>query len=287
MTQYMLTIPRHGLVDRNICRIMQYIRENDIKKWIIGAETGASGYRHWQIRIKARPGFYDLKTVKVGKGQPKMTVKSGWVVDHLTDYHIEECSDSWDYEAKGGKFLAYYDTKEMRQLRFGIKTWAQEWAVVELSETNDREIMFWYDPKGNSGKTWLAGHLFETGEAYYVPPTMTSVQSLVQTVASLVKQERDAGRRQRPFLIIDIPRSWKWNKELYTAIETIKDGLLLDPRYSASPINCRGLQIMIMCNTEPNLDALSEDRWVKYAPPRASFERVRSRAMPYAHNFLR
>lgn len=286
MTQYMLTMPRYGLVDRNICRLMQYIREHDIKKWIIGAETGASGYRHWQVRLQARPGFYDVKMVKVGKGQPKMAVKSGWVVDHLTDYHIEECSDSWEYEAKGGKYIAYYDTEEMRKLRFGNTTWVQEWAIIELSETNDRQIVFWYDQTGNVGKTWLVGHLFETGQAYYVPPTMTSVQSLVQTVASLVKQDRDAGRRQRPYLLIDIPRSWKWSKELYTAIETIKDGLLLDPRYSASPINCRGLQIMVMCNTRPTLDALSQDRWVEFHPPVSSYGE-RTRAVPYAYNFLR
>jgi len=62
-------------------------------------------------------------------------------------------------------------------------------------------------------------------------------------------------------VIIDIPRSWKWNEALYTAIETIKDGLVYDPRYSAKMRNIRGVKVLCMSNTMPRVSALSEDRW--------------------------
>ncbi|ADB24797.1 putative replicase protein [Chimpanzee associated porprismacovirus 1] len=149
---------------------------------------------------------------------------------------------------------------------FGKMRWNQEGALEALQRTNDREIVVWYDQDGNMGKSWLCGHLYETGKAYYIPPYISTIQSMIQTVASLVLQDREAGYPPRPLIVIDIPRSWKWSTELYTAIEAIKDGLIMDPRYGARPVNIHGTKVIVLTNTKPKLDKLSEDRWVLYDP---------------------
>lgn len=233
---------------------IRFFRRTDCHKWIIAAETGANGYEHWQIRFKSR-----------------------WAADQLTaalrqvypdgrQIHTEDASDKWEYESKEGKYLASWDTMDARKQRFGKPRWAQKGAIEAVYKTNDREIVFWYDETGNRGKSWLTGHLFETGEAYYLPPYLTSVQSMIQTLASLVLADREAGNPPRPLVVIDIPRSWKWSTELYVAIEAIKDGLIMDPRYSARPINIRGCKVLVLTNTMPKLDKLSTDRWVQYDP---------------------
>lgn len=114
--------------------------------------------------------------------------------------------------------------------------------------------MVWVDTKGNVGKSWLCGALYERGLACIVPPTIDTVTKMMQWVAS--------GYRGEPYIVIDIPRSWKWSKELYTAVESIKDGLVYDTRYSAKMRNIRGVKVLCLTNETPKLDKLSVDRWV-------------------------
>lgn len=266
VTNYMITMPRNE--NKNALKLLRYINTHDVKKWVIGAEIGRNGYQHWQCRLAVSDDhFFEFEEVFDWIRQTKKKVGTGWINVNIPEAHVEECSDTWEYETKEGKFIASWDTPEVRQLRYGRMRWAQACAVRTLRETNDRQIVFWYDPEGYHGKTWLVGHLYETGQAYYLPPTLTSVQSMLQTMASLAWADREKGRPPREFVIIDIPRSWKWSKELYCAIESIKDGLIMDPRYSARPINIRGVKVLVMCNTKPKLDSLSTDRWVEYNAP--------------------
>lgn len=268
VTCYMLTMPRDN--EQYALRLLKYINTHDVHKWVIARETGRNGYQHWQCRIKtADPNFWKFEEREEPYLTPAYTIEYrkvkvgvGWANINIPRAHVEECSDTWDYETKEGMSIASWDTKEVLRLRFGKMQWHQEAIVNGLRRTNDREVMVWYDQEGNHGKSWLVGHLFETGKAYYLPPTMTSVQSMLQTMASLANKDREEGRPPREFVVIDIPRTWKWSKELYCAIESIKDGLLLDPRYSARPINIRGVKILVLTNEYPKIDALSKDRWV-------------------------
>ncbi|QIR82275.1 replication associated protein [Chicken smacovirus mg6_1052] len=266
VTNYMITMPRNE--NMNALKLLRYINTHDVKKWVIGAEIGKSGYQHWQCRVAVSDDhFYEFEEVFDWIRQQKKKVGTGWINVNIPEAHVEECSDTWDYETKEGRYIASWDTPEVRRLRFGRMTWTQETCVNLLRNTKDREIVVWYDPEGNHGKTWLVGHLYETGQAYYLPPTLTSVQSMLQTMASLAWADREKGRTPKEFVFIDIPRSWRWSRELYTAIESIKDGLIMDPRYSARPINIRGIRVLVMTNTRPELDKLSQDRWVWFNTP--------------------
>ncbi|BBE29360.1 replication associated protein [Chlorocebus cynosuros associated smacovirus] len=267
------TIDRDGY--SGISALMATIRELDIHKWIIGAETGAGGFKHWQCRFKTRledkeevTGLkWDEKSGTVK--QIKETVTADAQLTRILRQKLGDgvmiytakCSDAWEYETKEGCYLASWDTMEVRRTRFGKPTWAQKEALQALQRTNDREVMVWYDPTGNIGKSWLTNHLYEKGLAYCIPATMKDVEMIIKTTASLASKDREAGYPPRPYVIIDIPRSWKWSNQLYTAIETIKDGLIMDPRYTAQPINIRGVKVMVMTNTRPQLDKLSKDRW--------------------------
>lgn len=125
-----------------------------------------------------------------------------------------------------------------------------------LQGTNDRQIVAWYDPKGNAGKSWLLGHLYETGEAWVVQ-AQDNVWGIVQDVAS---KYIDGG--WRPIVVIDIPRTWKWTLDLNVAIERIKDGLIKDAKYPPHTVHIRGVKVLVTCNSMPKLDKLSADRWV-------------------------
>lgn len=232
-----------------LCKMLQFMIDNDVHKFIIGMETGLKGYKHWQVRIKIRnlteEEKKDYSFLKANFGQGA---------------HIEPCSDTWEYERKDG---IYYDEGDFNlerierlKTRFGTPNDLWQAQYLKLIETQDvRQIDVAYDPQGNKGKSWLINHLFETGKAHYIPPYATSIEKMVQTTASLYLQE------WRPYLVIDIPRAFNWSNQIYTAIESIKDGIVMDMRYSARPINIRGVKVVITCNDAPKVNKLSADRW--------------------------
>nr|WCR62167.1 MAG: replication associated protein [Smacoviridae sp.] len=232
---YMLTIPRKDTY-KEFNRIMTWIRKNDIHKWVLGAETGSGGYEHWQMRVQYRFGFEKLKILF-----PKA--------------HIEECSDTWEYETKEGTYWKWDDRPENRMQRFGKLRYPQKRVLEALETTNDREVIVWYDEEGKAGKSWLSRALWERGQAYFTAG-MVSGGAIVQDVASEYIKHG-----WRPIVIIDIPRAGKWTPELYEAIERIKDGLIKDTRYSSQSINISGVKVLVLTNTKPNLDKLSKDRW--------------------------
>jgi hypothetical protein len=247
---YMITRPRNRERESiQLVKMLQFMIDNDVHKFIIGEEVGITGYEHWQVRIKMRnlteEEKKDYKLLKDNFGQGA---------------HIEPCSDTWEYERKDG---VYYDEGDFNldrierlKTRLGEPNDIWQAQFLKLIATQDvRQIDVAYDPQGNKGKSWLINYLFETGQGHYIPPYATSIEKMVQTCASLYLKE------WRPYLIIDIPRAYKWSEQIYTAIESIKDGIVIDMRYQARPINIRGVKVVIMCNTEPKVSKLSADRW--------------------------
>lgn len=248
---YMITRPRNVARESvQEVKILQFMLDNDVHKFIVAKETGLKGYEHWQIRIKIR----NLTTEE----------KAEWIFFKKAfgkDAHIEACSDTWQYERKDGQYWDEGDFLLSRIERLKCRllppndVWQKQY--LKLVETQDvRQIDVAYDPNGNKGKSWLMNHLYETGKAHYIPPYCTSIEKMVQTTASLyIKQG------WKDYLLIDIPRSYKWSEQIYVAIESIKDGLIMEGRYEAQPINIRGVKIIIMCNDAPKVGKLSADRW--------------------------
>lgn len=209
----------------------------DTKRYIIARERGRNGYEHWQARLEmSGRGFFE------------------WCKDALPKMHIEKATDNWEYERKEGHYVTDQDTVEILKQRYGTPTEAQERVLQAVRATNDRQVVVWYDSTGGVGKSWLTGHLWERAAACVVPATVNEPKAIVQYVHSAYKGEG--------LIIIDIPRSSKWSQGLYEAIETIKDGLVYDTRYAGRMRNIRGVKVLVMTNTMPRLDRLSQDRWI-------------------------
>lgn len=232
MTIYMMTMPWNAASKK---MLKFYIEENDIHDWTIGYEVGRDGYRHIHVRLNARSDFEGLR-------------------NFFTGCHIEEATtdDDW-YERKDGHFVSSKDTVDVRRCRFGRLRSNQQKILKLLERQNDRGILVWFDYTGGIGKSYFTRWLVERGRAYYVPPTVDNSKQIIQYVC--------AGYKGQPYIVIDIPRSAQWNKSLYTAIESIKDGLVYDTRYTAKIRDIWGCRILVLTNALPQLDRLSKDRW--------------------------
>lgn len=244
---WMITAPRRSKEDQwgiehptSKKEIRMILDLFDIKHFTIGIEEGKDGYQHYQMRVTVSgDDFFER------------------VHDLEPQWHLEKAeSRSDEYERKEGRFWSSEDTEEITRQRFGKLTIGQEIVMGTLDRNNDRQITVWVTIKGGYGKSWLAGHLWETGKAH-VCQSQDTVKGMIQDIASeFIKHG------WRPYVVIDIPRTWKWTDDLCCAIERIKDGLIKDTRYEAKTINIRGVKILILTNETPKLHKLSEDRWV-------------------------
>lgn len=246
---YMLTVPAQEM---GLEQWLKLFKTWNAKKWVLGLEQGSGGYRHWQVRVRLSGAAQMAFTGMFGD---VVVVKFfDWMKNTYPKAHIEEANDeSWEYERKEGRFLTSEDTPEVIRQRYGKLRDPQRRFINLVNTQNDRQIDVLVDMKGNWGKSWLVGHLYETGQGYYLPPTIKSTSDMVKDVASGYDGEK--------YIIIDIPRAFKWTEEVYTAIEMLKDGLIYDTRYHAKRRNIRGVKIIVFTNTDPKLSKLSLDRW--------------------------
>lgn len=241
MTYVMITCPRKYI--KNGRKWLEYFQSIDCHKWIIALEHGRGGLAHWQIRFKGR----NLET----KDQKKEFFDY-WKITK-PEAHIE-FSENWcDYERKEGRFVSSDDTKDILGVRFGTLRRTQRDIIEMARSQNDRQVDVWLDPKGNHGKSWLSLHLFENGKALLVPRYCSTAREISSYICS--------SYRGQEFVIIDIPRAGRISKELYEAIEEIKDGAVFDPRYHGQMRNIRGAKIMVFTNQKLDTKYLSMDRW--------------------------
>lgn len=231
-TTVMMTLPRDRESIEEVY-LLQWMIDNDIHKWIIAKETGNDGYKHWQVRMNTRYDFARLK-------------------QEFPKAHIEQASDVYEYERKEGNYLTSEDGPGQLETRFGELRPYQRDILHNLDSQGDREVDVIIDD-GNTGKSWLARYLYQRGDGFFVPPTITDAKTIIQYVANGYRGER--------IIVIDIARSTKWTNSLYVAIETVKDGLVYDARYKTTIRDIHGCKVLVFCNVCPKLDKLSRDRW--------------------------
>ncbi len=223
-------------VGKKMLKIM--LENNDCKRWIIGKETGGKGYEHWQIRVEtSNKAFFD------------------WVHELIPCAHVEQSTAEWSYryERKEGAYWKDNDTNEVRAMRFGKPRAWQKGALQTLRTQNDRQVDVWYDPKGERGKSWLVGHLFETGKAFVVPRSYKTIDDIASYIC---KHYRNEGT-----ILIDIPRGAAIPKGFYLLCEMIKDGLIGTTKYEGDMIDIRGVKLAVFTNHKLDYEELSKDRW--------------------------
>lgn len=116
-----------------------------------------------------------------------------------------------------------------------------------------------YDPVGGHGKSTLAAICELTLGGIDLPPVNDS-KELLQAMCDICRAKKE--RSPNP-VFIDMPRAMDKGKlyGIYTAIEQIKKGKLVDLRYSYREWWIDSPAVWVMTNIEPDPDLLSRDRW--------------------------
>lgn len=116
---------------------------------------------------------------------------------------------------------------------------------------DDRSVLFYVDPTGNSGKSWLCRYMLQHYEA--------RVQLLgigrVVDMAFMVDAEKD-------IFLIDCERSASEFLQ-YRVLEQLKNRLVTSTKYSSVVKILRKIpHVVVFMNEEPDQEALSADRYI-------------------------
>lgn len=230
-----------------------------VKKLSFQLEEGSSGYRHFQGRlslIKKRRKSEIIKMFKAsGRIMPryfKPTSNPNFYTGNNFYVMKEETRIEGPWTEK-----EYYNNIEIyipRQVREISTLRPFQKQVIENAKIWDtRTINVVYNESGNIGKSRLVAYCRAHRIGRALPP-VNDYKDLLRMVYCLPTSK---------LYLFDMPRALKKDKQfqLYSAIETIKDGYAYDDRYTFKEKVFDCPNIWIFTNTIPDKTLLSKDRW--------------------------
>lgn len=135
------------------------------------------------------------------------------------------------------------------------KDWQLE--ILELVKTkpNKRTIHWYYDTKGNIGKTSIAKSICikNPNESLYLSGKGNDIKC---GVVSFINNKEN----ELKIAIFDFTRSTE-NYVSYEAIEAIKNGIFFSGKYESGMVIFNSPHVIIFANFRPDETALSTDRW--------------------------
>nr|AQU11736.1 replication protein [Cruciviridae sp.] len=125
--------------------------------------------------------------------------------------------------------------------------WQQQLAnEIKYSPINQRLVTWYYDKRGNSGKSWMAKYMVSRGDCAYFNNGSTS------DIVYAYKNERT--------VVFDFSRKTEGTMN-YGVIERIKDGMMFSAKYQSTRKCCARPRVICFANFMPDLTSMSLDRW--------------------------
>ena len=225
-----------------------------MKKWTFQLEQSESGYIHYQgrvsLKLKAR-----LKTVINNFDNKNMHFSITSTENCRNDFYVTK-DDTRINGPWNDKEVEIYIPRQFRNLI--LKDWQQD--IIERSKIFDtRTINVLYDPDGGIGKSTLSC-LCELKMKGVTLPIVNEQEKLIQAMHGICNSRK---LRDPNPVFIDLPRAFDKSKlfGLYSAIEQIKNGKLVDMRYNYQEYWIDSPSIWVFSNREPDMELLSKDRW--------------------------
>lgn len=210
-------------------------------EYIIGDEVGEEGTPHLQGYVK----FHN-------KVRPINMFASNRI-------HWEKCKGSHqqniDYCKKGGKFVTNIAMDKPIRLLTEFKEWQQNILDLIKTEPDFRSIYWYYEEKGNVGKTALAKYILCNNKKTAIILAGKSNDMF----HGIAKHKEEHGIYPQ-IVIIDCPRSVQ-DFINYGAIEQIKNGLIYSGKYEGSQIIFDNPHVIVFANKLPDGSKLSLDRF--------------------------
>lgn len=218
------------------------------KKWGFQLEECPTTQKHhWQMRV----------SLKVKARKPPFMAWPAHVTPTQACLSQEEF---YNYvEKESTRILGPFTDKDEplyipRQIRMitTLRPWQQ--SIIDKSTVWDTRHIDWiFCPTGNIGKSTLCGYI-RANNLGRILPVCNDYKDLMEIICDSPTST---------VYLMDLPRAIRKDKlyQLYSAIETLKDGYAFDRRYRFKEKIFDCPNIFVFSNTLPDIDLLSNDRW--------------------------
>jgi len=235
-------------------KVDQYLNW-ECNKWIYGFEVGENGTPHLQgymilntkkrmTQIKNETGLngIHLEITRNKRTSPSYCAKDGNYVQEGFLLHELRPQEKWVYDKVQEDIPKFEDFYE----------WQKD-AYEMLQENSHRNVYWIYD---------LTGHIGKSSFSKYMMLNLDCLLVNKGKYADIMNMAWMKGKHLRR-CIIDIPRD-NGNMVSYLAIESIKNGVIINTKYETGQRCIPPVNVMILANAYPVTSALSEDRWNIY-----------------------
>lgn len=216
-------------------------------KFSIGEEVGESGTPHLQ-------GYIEFKS----------PVRWNTAVRLLPGAHIEKAKgdrqSNLAYTRKDGKWHSNFPlTLEEQVLKEYDSVEWYDWQkqVLDLHQQvpNTRDIHWFIDNVGNSGKSFLARYMSLKHKILIASGKKADV---LHQVAKRLENKDNPETFQ--MVILDIPRHQQEFTN-YGLLEELKNGIIVSGKYEGGTFVFPIPHVVVFSNSEPDLSKFSQDRW--------------------------
>lgn len=182
------------------------------------------------------------------------TVEDVWKHPHVSDALLYVCQSLQEV----GGVIAAFNHKPMS---FGEeplvlwKGWQKELYQELSSQSPDPRKIIWYEDEiGNSGKTFFAKHMGMYKGAF------VSTHADIYHVATSLQEAFSVGRTCL-CAIFNFARDDQRLKDVYRALESIKDGMVTSRKYKGKTMYFEVPHVVVFANYGPDWSKMSQDRW--------------------------
>lgn len=131
----------------------------------------------------------------------------------------------------------------------------QKQLLDELDEKpDDRTIKWYWDPNGNSGKSYLTKYAAEFKGAF------VTTRANAYHLATMVQEFLEEGQKPIMTVFFNFTRQCEEHK-VYQAIEQLKDGMITSEKYKGKTMIFPSPHVVVMANYLPMMEMCSLDRW--------------------------
>lgn len=218
--------------------------------YVVQLERASStGMYHYQMYLKLK-----MKT------RPR-TLAKAWN-DEFRGIEMSACS------AAGRETLRTYAMKEetrvagpwgMKPIYMGddlitdLMPWQQRLLDYVNGPPHDREILWFADVKGRSGKTALGKYLAYHKKAVYM--TWAPTKDVLHLCSTMPKNGLYIFNLSRTK-----PATFQ-SDDLYAALESIKDGSFMNVKYETKQVLMKPPHVIVFANCKPDRSKLTDDRF--------------------------
>lgn len=165
---------------------------------------------------------------------------------------IEYCSKEDTRVANSTVYTNMKLPKSLKTLTT-LRPWQQELYNVLQQPSNDRTINWYWEKKGNVGKSAFARYMVIKHNAFYICGTARDMKCGLASVS-----EKNYGWFPE-LIILDIPRDSIGCS--YKGLEQIKNGIFYSTKYESGMLVFNPPHIVVFANEEPDIERMSSDRW--------------------------